>query len=182
LTSLDDILNSGIEIGYRDVLSIFFSVSSDLRHNKVVERAEICSTEEMCFERMQEKGNLAVFSSMWVIEYYKNNISDHTICLLNDDDCKFIFVTTYVQKGSFLLESLNKYITNLIESGMLARMARDTLFAPKPISANIDVTAGYFVFTLSHLRIAFYVLFVGQGVSFLVFLCELFYHFIHRYV
>jgi hypothetical protein len=44
LTSLDEILDSGIEFRYRDILNIFFGVTSISRHNEVAERAEICST------------------------------------------------------------------------------------------------------------------------------------------
>jgi hypothetical protein len=87
-----------------------------------------------------------------------------------------------MQKGNYFLESLNKYITLSIESGMIARTARESVFVPKPIRDNIDVSDGYFVFTVHHLRIAFYILFVALGFSFLLLLCEVFFHFRLRYV
>ena len=87
-----------------------------------------------------------------------------------------------MQKGSFILESLNNHITLSIESGMIARMTRDSVFVPKPTRNIIGVSGGYFVFALSHLRIAFYSLSVGQGVGFLLLLCEVFYYFRLRYV
>jgi hypothetical protein len=183
LTSLDEILDSGIEFGYNEDANIYFSLSSDLRHKKVFERAEICSNYNVLIDRIRETGNFAIFAPMWLVQNYTNVINDHsTVCLLNDDDCDFIFVTTYLQKGSFFLESLNKYITLSIESGILTRTVRDSVFVPKPARNIINVSDGYFVFTLSHLRIAFYILFVGQGVSFLLLVCELLYHFRLRYV
>jgi hypothetical protein len=42
LTSLDEILDSGMEFGYDEFGSIFFILSSDLRHTEVVERVEMC--------------------------------------------------------------------------------------------------------------------------------------------
>jgi hypothetical protein len=183
LKSLDEILDSGIAFGFTDGESVFFGLSSDLRHNMVVERAEKCVTYEVCINRIRETGNFAIFAPMWIVQNYTNTINDHsTVCLLNDDDYSFFFITTYVQKGSFFLELLNKYVTLLIESGMFARAARDSVYVPKPIRNDIDMSEGYFVFTLSHLRIAFYILFVGQVLSFLLFLCEVFYHCRLRYV
>jgi hypothetical protein len=70
LTSLDEILDSGIEFGYDEYSNIGFSLSSDLRHKEVVEGAEMCSNISEC-------------------------INDHSsICLLNEDDYIFFFVTT----------------------------------------------------------------------------------------
>jgi hypothetical protein len=183
LTSLDEILDSGIEIGYGGYGNAFFNLSSDLRHTEVIERGEGCWNIEECIDRIRETGNFAFFETMWLAQNYINTINDHsTICFLNDEDYIFIFITAFVQKGSLFLESLNKYITLYIESGMFARAAKDSVFVPKPIRQNIDVSDGYFVFTLSHLGIAFYILFVGQGVSFVMLLCELFCHFGLRYV
>jgi len=183
LKSLDEILDSGIAFGYNEDVNIFFSLSSDLRHKEVVERAEICVTYEKFIDRIRETSNFAIFAPMWIVQNYTNVINDHsTLCLLNDNDYDFIFITTYVQKGSFILESLNKHITLSIESGMIARITRDSGFVPKPTRNIIGVSGGYFVFTLSHLRIAFYILFVGQGVGFLLLLCEVFYHLRLRYV
>jgi hypothetical protein len=183
LTSLDGILDSGMDFGYDAFGSIFFILSSDLRHKEVVERATLCSTSEVCIDRIRKTGNFATFAPVWWVQVYTNNINDHsTVCLLNDDDYELYFVTTYVQKGSLFFESLNKLVSLYFESGLMAKATKDTVFGPKLFRDNMDVSDGYFVFTLSHLRIAFYILFVGQGVSFLTFLCEVFYHFTLRYV
>jgi len=183
LASLEDILNSGIEFGYSEIMNVIFNLSSDLRLKEVVERAEICSTHKECINRIRDTGNFAAFVPMWMVHFYPNIVNDHsTVCLLNDDDYVFHFITTYVQKGSIFLESLNKYIILYIESGMSARTDMNRVFVPTPIRNAIEGSVGYFVFTLGQLHIAFYILFVGHGLSFLMFLCELFYHFRLRYV
>jgi hypothetical protein len=183
LSSLDDVLDSGIEFGYPYFLHIFFSLSSDLRHKEVVERGEKCLNSQLCIDRIRETGKFATFDNVWVVQNYINIINDHSkVCLLNDDDYVSIFITTYVQKGSFFLESLNKYITLSVESGMFDRLAKDIIHMSRVICNNVDVSDGYFVFTLSHLSITFYILFCGLGLSFLLFLCEVFYHFRLRYI
>jgi hypothetical protein len=182
LTSLDEILDSGIEFGYTDNWKISFGVSSDLRHSEVVERAKICSTFEECFNRIRETGNFALYDTVWLVKNYTNTINDHnTVCLVNDDGNEFSFVTPYVQKGSFFLEPLKRFVSLYTESGMFHRMIKNTVYMFKSTRNIIDVSNGYFVYTLNHLRIAFYALFCGYGLSSLLFLCEVFYHFKLRY-
>jgi len=178
LNSVDEILDSGIAFGYTEEVNIFFTYSSDLRHKEVAERAEICSTYKLCIDRIRETGSFASFDFIWVVQNYTNVINDHsTVCLLNNDDYAFIFLTTYVQKRTFFLELLNKYIIHFFEFGMFVRLTRGSLYVPKPIRDNFNMSDGYFAFALSHLHIAFYFLFVGHILSFLLFLCEVFYHF-----
>jgi hypothetical protein len=183
LTSLDEILDSGIEFGYPDTFRALFAESSDLRHKEVVERSEIFSTYGVCLDRFRETGNIAIFVPVVAVQIYKNIYNEHnTYCPINDDDYALRFITTYVQKGSIFLESLNKFIALSIESGMFGNSLRDSLFLPNPTVDSSDLAEGYFVFTLSHFRIAFHILFVGHGLSFLLFLCEVFSHFIFRQV
>jgi len=178
LTSLDEILDSGIGFGFVGIISAIFVLSSDMRHKEVVARAEIFSTIEECIDRIRETGNFATFALVGVVQNYTNFINDHrTVCPLNDDDYDFIFITTYLQKGSFFLEPLNKYIFRTLESGVVDMLTKDFIFMNMSSPNDIDVPDGYFVFNLSHLLFAFYILFFGQGLSFLLFLCEVFYQF-----
>jgi hypothetical protein len=183
LTSLDDILQSGIAFGYQSDLKMFFESSSDLRYKVVVERGELCSTSAVCIDRIRKSGNFASYAPVWVVQNYTNVFNDHsTVCLVNGYDYDIGFIAIYLQKGSFFLESMNKFIALSVESGMIDKKVRSSVYMSRPIHNTTDVSDGYFVFTLNHLRIAFYILFVGHGVSFVLFLCEMFYHFRLRYV
>jgi hypothetical protein len=183
LTSLDEILDSGIEFGYSKDINIFFNPPSVLRDTEVFERPETFSTCQGCTDGIRETGNFATFGPVWLVWKYTNIIDDHnSVCLLNDDDYAFVFTTTYVQKGSFFLESLNKFFALSIESGMVDKALRNSIYVLKPFRESTDVSDGYFVFALSHLSIVFYILFFGHGLSLLLFLCEVFYHFRLRYI
>jgi hypothetical protein len=178
IKTLDEILDSGMEFGYRKVWEKYFRVSSVSRHKEVIARSEICSTFEVCIDRIRETGNFALFAPMWIVQNYTNTINDRSsVCLLNDGDYGLIFITTYVQKGSFFLEPLNKFVSLYIETGMLHRKARDSVYMSSSTRNNTDVSDEYFVFTFSHLHIAFYIFFFGHGLSFLLFLFEKFYLF-----
>jgi hypothetical protein len=75
LTSLDEILDSGIELGYTDFMSIWFVVTSDLRHKEVVARGEIRSTVKVCTDRIRETANFATFAPVWKVRNYTNIIT-----------------------------------------------------------------------------------------------------------
>ena len=140
-------------------------------------------SERNCIERIRETGKFAAFVPAWTVQIYTNTINDHSsICGLNDDDYSFSFITTYVQKDSVFLDRINKFIALSIEPGMTDKALRNTVFVPEPIRETAGLSDGYFVFILSHLLIAFYILFFGHGLSFLLFLCEVFYHSRLRYV
>jgi hypothetical protein len=86
-----------------------------------VETAEICSPIQVYINTIRETGNFAFFVPVWSVQNYTNIINDHsTFCVLNSDDFEFIFITTYVQKGSVFLESLNKFVSLYIESGFFS--------------------------------------------------------------
>jgi hypothetical protein len=56
----------------------------------------------VCLDRILETGNFATFAPMLVVQNYTYIMNDHnTLCLLNDDDYEFIFLTTYVLKGNY---------------------------------------------------------------------------------
>jgi hypothetical protein len=78
LKSLDEILDSRIAFGYNEDTNIFFSLSSDLRHKEVVERAEIYSTQMLRIDRIRETGNFASFFPIWAVQNYTNVINNHS--------------------------------------------------------------------------------------------------------
>jgi hypothetical protein len=182
LKSLQEILDSGTEYGFPYSTNISFGISSGLEHKEVVLSGGICSSDWECLDRIRETGNFATFVPGWIAHNYMNvNKAHGTVCPLSDGDYYFYLITTYVQKGSFFLESLNKFITLSIESGMADKLFRNSVYVARPTRNTMDVSDGYFVFTLSHLRIAFYILLLCHSLSCLLFLCEVLYKLRLRY-
>lgn len=178
LTTLGEILQSGIEFGYRSDFDKLYSESSDSRHMELLARREECSSEQTCIDRIRETGNFATLCQTWMVQDYTNFINDHSfICPLNDDDTFFVFLCIYMPKGSFLLEFVNRLVSFSTESGIIEKKDRERKYKNKDIPEPENIFGDYFVFTLSHLRIAFYILFVGYGLSLLLLLGELLHHF-----
>jgi hypothetical protein len=156
--------------------------SSYLSHKEFVARGEMCSKEWECLQRIREIGNVATFVATYLAHYYTNIINDHgTICPLNDYDYVFSFITTYMQKRSFFLESLNRFIPLSIESGMADRVLGESVHVTRLTRNTTAASDEYFVFTLSHFRIAFYSLFLCHSLSCLLFVCEVLYKLRLRY-
>jgi hypothetical protein len=183
LTTLEEILESGIDFGFRPDYDMFYGNSSDWRHKELLSTREECSPEQKCIRRIRETGNFASFSGTWVLQHHTDYISDHSfICPLNDEDTFPVFVSLYVPKGSFLLEFINRLVSLATESGMIVKVDRDDMYENKDVADSGKIFGDYFVFTLIHLQIAFYVLFVGHCLSLLFFVGELLFHFILKRV
>ena len=178
LKSLEGILDSGIEFGYPEDYNILFGISSDLRHKEVLATGEIYPTEQACIDKIRETGNFATFLVEWVVQNYTRAVNDHsTICPLNDEDYTFLFISAYVRTGSVFLHSLNKFITSSIESGMAGKAVGESVYVTRSTRSTTDVSDGYLVLAFSHLRIAFYILFLGHSLGFLLFVWEVLYQF-----
>jgi hypothetical protein len=177
LTTLEEILESGIEFGYLPAFDRFYSDSSDWRHMELLSRREKCSNVETCIYRIRETGNFATFCGTWVLQHHTNFINDRTfVCPLNDEDSFPVFLMLYVKKGSFFLEVINQLVSIATESGIFLKAVGDRMNVNKDVADSTKIFGDYFVFTLSHLHIAFCVLFVGHGLSVLSFLGELLFH------
>jgi hypothetical protein len=176
LKTLEEIIDSGTPCGFIFPFDVLFDIDLDLKHKKLVARCVRCSNDLECLDRIRETGNFATFTQTWFAHNYTNvNNAHSTVCPLNDDDYLFYFITTYLQKGSFFLESLNKFITVSIESGIVDRVLGKSVYVTRPTRKMMNASDAYFVFTLSHLRIAFYILFLGHSLSVLLFVCEVLY-------
>jgi hypothetical protein len=177
LTTLEEILESGIEFGYPPAFDMFYGNSSDWRHMELLLKRVKCSTVETCIDRIRETGNFATFSVTNVVQYYTNFMNYPSfICPLNDYDFFPVFFCFYVPKGSFLLEFVNRLVSVATESGMIVKRERDIIIENKGVADSGIIFGDYFVFTLIHLRIAFYTLFLGQCLSVLLFVGELLFH------
>ena len=155
-----------------------FGISSDLRHNEVVARGKICDSEGACIDKICETGDFATFVAEWVVQNYTRAVNDHsTVCPLNDEDYTFYFISTYVQNGSFFLHSLNKFVTLSIKPGIFDKSFGESVYVTRSTRSTTDVSDGYLVLAFSHLRIAFYILFLGHSLGFLLFVWEVLYQF-----
>ena len=78
--------------------------------------------------------------------------------------------------GTQILEQFNKYVTRMEESGEITKYERDLWITSSYFDDEEDTSQKCFVFSISHLLIAFYALSIGHSLGFVIFLLELLHH------
>jgi hypothetical protein len=92
---------------------------------------------------------------------------------MNDFNSFIIQIVTYFSKGSCLLSPFNNYITTILESGIFVKDGVDNkLHSVDRNIANKDILGEYFVFSISHLSVAFYTVLLGHSLGFVVLIGE----------
>jgi hypothetical protein len=80
-------------------------------------------------------------------------------------------IVAYFSKGSIFLRAFNKALVSSVESGLITKAVKNK------VSPSVSNTADdFFIFTISHLSISFYLLLLGHSVSIILFFCEVIYN------
>jgi hypothetical protein len=178
ITSLQELLQSGLEFGFRDDIADLYRDSHFEIHKQVVKRRQSCIKTHLCIQRIIDSGDYATIAESWSVENeLKLMNNSNRVCRMNNIDSFPIKIVAYFSKGSVLLNTFNKMITSLVESGVIHKAESE--FKERPIAGrtgDVDTRDEYFVFTTSHLQIAFYTLVLGHSLSFVIFLFEILYH------
>jgi len=185
ITSLEELLNSGYEYGYSSSFDKLIEYIQDSTYTKIKNHSSVCSTYTYCVEKVT-KSNFATISTAYLVDHIlKTKMSEglsYPICSLSHNVAVFR-VSTYLSKGSPILNPINQIIRRLTESGLSDRFFGDyrnlsmrevwsLINIKKRYGHNVN---NYITFSLSHLHLAFVSLLTGFGASFVVFLCEVTY-------
>jgi hypothetical protein len=185
ITSLEELLKSGLKYGYTSTFKLFIRDIQDSSYDVIKKYSSICPSELSCLERVFTS-DFATISTAGLVDYiHTTKMSGgliYPICPLSDNIAVFRG-STYLSKGSPLLNPINQIIRRLIESGLKDRFFRDYRnMSMKEVWSLIDMKKSYaqnvnnyIRFSYSHLHLAFVSLFIGLGVSFVRFIYEVIY-------
>ncbi|KAJ9580131.1 hypothetical protein L9F63_004204 [Diploptera punctata] len=136
-----------------------------------------------CYYRVIMNNNISSVAFDYHIQYTaamlgKTKENNNILCVMKDEKITLSFCL-YLSKGSPLLDRFNKLIRRSFEAGVgeksrFSIMQRTNLRYLKNVTDNDDEM--YFVFTLSHFTIFFYILFSGSVASMAIFSIELIVH------
>ena len=133
-----------------------------------------CDDSAKCVERIIETGNFALFAeSRSVNRYLASTKKRKKVCVMNYYDVDPQRMVTLFSKGTQILEQFNKFVTLMQESGEITKYERDLWTISSYFDDEEDTSQQYFVFSISHLLVAFYVLSIGHSLGFVMFLLEL---------
>ena len=80
-------------------------------------------------------------------------------------------------RRTLILEKFNKFVTHMFESGEITKLETELWTVHSYTDDEEAASEEYFVFTISHLLVAFYVHIIGHSVGVVIFLLELLHHF-----
>lgn len=177
ITSLDELLESKMEFGFRPELDVYFADSSNWIHRYLRGHRKQCVDTEECMQRVRDSASFATITESWTAGRYLNPAGGGpAVCRMNDFDTFPIRIVSYFRKGSILKDEFNKIIVSMVESGQIVKADDERL--RRSVLRYVgrgDGSDEYFVFTTAHLLPAFYALLLGQALSLVVFLGEIAY-------
>ena len=128
-----------------------------------------------CIRRVLLADDMATVTFAYLIEYLAlaELRTRNKICSLDENVFQMSY-TMYVTKGSPLLDKFNRVIRRMLEAGVMQKLWDDMKEAVRKGGlSETSAAEAYFILSLSHLQLVFYMLVMGNAASFVVFLVEI---------
>jgi hypothetical protein len=146
-----------------------------------------CESTAYCIYDFLREQTFTVIGHSFSVDYLISVINSPELCTLDDAIYKINFAMHFV-KGSHLVDIFNGIIHGLLQGGLIGKLRNDMITKYKFLCAsnhpdivlnfadfNHDVS-DFFVFSLSHLQLAFYAIGVGSFMGFVVLVGEILYY------
>jgi hypothetical protein len=188
IESYDELVTSDVEYGYgggsEDLL---FENYSEFITAETSSRSTSCPDHKKCFMRILNDSKFATLQNEFFAQYFTTVYlprKEYMLCSLNDY-FRMLYITMYFPKGSYILGPVNRATSHAAESGLMAKWISNMKEIWKIRSGSNwkndvlnddDYYELYFVFTLSHLQVAFTLLAAGLLLSFTVLFVEILCH------
>ncbi|GFG39115.1 hypothetical protein Cfor_10594 [Coptotermes formosanus] len=185
IESYYELVMSDMEYGYGSGSeNLLFENYFEFITPETLSRSVSCLDYKQCFLRLLNDSKFATLQTEFFGEYFKIvylSRKQHLLCSINDY-FRMLYIVMYFPRGSHILTPINRVTNYATESGLIGKWTSNMQEIWKIRSGfnlNNDILNGekydtdYFVFTLSHLQVAFILLAVGLFVSFTVFFVEM---------
>jgi hypothetical protein len=190
ITTLNDLLQSGMEYGYpADIEDLKIE---DSPYDIIKGNRKTCKTVYKCLQRVIERKDFATIFDSFHAEYFRKNLLVHNIhlpiCTLQEE-IQTYKITMYMAKGNPLLHRFNQIIVRIFEAGLYGKWHNDFMSNSRLYDHPIDdddtnfsdfstneVNTDYSTFSLIHLQVVFHTLLIGLICSIFVFLVEVLYY------
>jgi hypothetical protein len=184
ISNFDELLETGLPYGKIKDLHDFMHLVN--YHEQDRFRSYFaCPEYHKCLQRLFVDGDftmfIPMFDAMYVLSHMGMSQNRKLLCMLSDNAFP-LDVAIYLAKGHPLLHLFNVVIRRCTEAGLVLKYWSDMIFrihlqhvADSKEPSYVVNNDMYFVFTLSHLKVAFVVLLGGFILSTIVFMIELVY-------
>jgi hypothetical protein len=186
ITSLEELLESGIEYGYVPHWDFTLNTSNDMAHKKIILGRHNCTDRLYCFARVDVTGDFAYFDGDEARNVYLSRKNNGRLCAIEDGYLVQKFAM-YLKKDSYLIDHINYALSLITEHGFTKKLMSksynnywyDFNNFNNPLMAAGNETSfneTYFSFSTSHLAFAFHIHILGCSVGLVAFLTEVILH------
>lgn len=187
INSVKSLLDSGIDYGFHPDMDAFLTDETNLILTKILKQRKPCSNVVSCLQRVAEKCDFATILSSDSVHYMNTfKFLDHSgkglLCTVKDSAFT-AYKTFYLPKGSIHQHTFNKLIEVANEAGLVNYWWKETLITSKIRAGSVKrhtLQDDYFVFLLTHLQGAFYLLMLGHCISSVCFVAELIFNWLRH--
>ncbi|GFG31878.1 hypothetical protein Cfor_10234 [Coptotermes formosanus] len=181
VSSLDGILNSGMEYGFIPYFDVLFPVNESARYKNILSNRKNCACESCCLERLAYDRDFAMLFRLVQYEYavkyeYIDPENSRLLICRTPEPFLVFYHCMYTPKGHHLRDRLNVIISRIFQAGLYRQIQKSDLHLFKlRLLVNVRGTldSEYYQFSLEHLQVVFYIFLVGHGISLLVLLLEI---------
>jgi hypothetical protein len=136
-----------------------------------------CNDYKKFVERIIDTEYFALFAeSRTMNKYLAWTKKRNKVCVMNYNEVDPQRMVNLFTRGTQILEQFNKFVTRMQESGEITKQERDFWINSSHVDDEEDTSQNIFVFSISHLLVAFYALSIGHSLGFVMFLLEMLHH------
>jgi hypothetical protein len=175
IANLHELSQSKMEYGVPPGIGNMYDIEDELIN--ITNKGHPCHDSNKCVERIIDTGNFALFGeSRSINEYLASAKKKDKVCVMNYYDVDPQKMVNLFSRGTQILEQFNKFVTRMQESGEITKHEKDVWTNSSHVDDEEDISQTIFVFSISHLLVAFYVLSIGHSLGFVMFLLEMLPH------
>ena len=184
IKTVEQMLNSEMNFGFRGIYKILFPDTSDTVDSEIFENAVECSDEYTCLKWASIYQNISTILTDLNIEIDcgKKKWTDENnrplLCELEDSAVRTLHYAILVRYRSPFFEFINDVISHIVEGGIVMHI-KEREFQKSDNETEINFITSddsYFVFDVSHLQTAFYLLMLGYVLAVVCFVTEILWH------
>jgi hypothetical protein len=184
IENFKELLSSGLEYGYDQQLygQFFDNSTQDVELDRLFKPTD-CADRELCLLRVVNDNDFATlqveFMTMYFVTIYLQKQS--LLCYLKDN-FRVIDIVFYFPQGSHFRFPINRVVRRIIEAGLMKKFENNMKelwkiqkqsLAVRYFAVKDNSVEDFFVFSTSHLQIAFWSLALGVGLSSVCLLFEI---------
>ncbi|KAJ4446706.1 hypothetical protein ANN_13403 [Periplaneta americana] len=187
VTSFEELMSSGLIYKSEQSWDNLIKLTSEEYHSGITLPRRQCVDGDTCLLDMLTSHDGATITSTAYVDYFTSSVlrltSDHKPFCSIEEPIFRMDIAMYLAKNNPLLPRFDEAIFRMLEAGLVRKFEWD-MTAQLRIhynhfrsieKRNEEEEASYFVFSMAHLHIAFYILILGYSFSLIIFILEICY-------